>query len=418
MKFKLTNLEKKWVLYDVANSAFILMVTTVIPILFNNIATEENLSSSQYLSYWGTAVSIATLISAILGPFLGRASDMKGVKKPMFIGIILIGSIACLLLGFLNSWLSFLIIFVISKIAFSIANVLYDSMLIDITSDERMDEVSSQGFAWGYIGSVIPFILSLLLIFFADNIGISADIASKIGLIITGLWWFLLSIPLLKAYEHNHYRNTLGENPFKELGKTLKEVYKNKIIFIFLLAFFFYIDGVQTIINMAMSYGTSLGLGAQGLLLALLVTQFVAFPSTLIIARISKKVKVEKLISICIIAYLGIVIVGMNMTSLLEFWILAIAVGLFQGSIQALSRSYFAKLIPKNESGAYFGLYDIFGKGASFIGTFTMSAVTAITDSPRIAIASIAIFFVIGLILFLVSVKKKNDTSIKYRREV
>jgi UMF1 family MFS transporter len=190
------------------------------------------------------------------------------------------------------------------------------------------------------------------------------------------------------------------------LGTTLKEIFKNKKVFLFLLAFFFYIDGVYTIIDMATAYGSSLGLDTTGLLLALLVTQIVAFPSSIIFGRLARKIASEKLITVCICAYFGIAVFAMFMSSQLHFWILAVCVGMFQGGIQALSRSYFTKIIPAEKSGEYFGLLDICGKGASFMGTFVVSLIAQITGVQNIGVGSLAIFFVVGLILFRLSAKK------------
>ena len=409
MGFKLTKLEKHWILYDVGNSAFTLLITTIMPIYFNSLATAAKLSEVDYLAYWGYAASIATLFVAFLGPILGTVADKKNHKKPLFVACILLGAVGCLVLGLAKQWLIFLIIYVIAKIGYSLSLVLYDSMLGDITEEERMDSVSSQGYAWGYIGSCIPFVLCLGIVLGADLIGITMSVAMMIAFLIVAVWWIAAAFPLIKNYKQKHFITDAFEarkNTFLRLGTTLKEIFKNKKVFLFLLAFFFYIDGVYTIIDMATAYGSSLGLDTTGLLLALLVTQIVAFPSSIIFGRLARKVASEKLITVCICAYFGIAVFAMFMSSQIHFWILAVVVGMFQGGIQALSRSYFTKIIPAEKSGEYFGLLDICGKGASFMGTFVVSFVAQITGVQNLGVGSLAVFFIVGLILFRLSAKK------------
>lgn len=403
MKMKLTKMEKAWILYDVGNSAFILLVSTIIPIYFNYLADLANISSSDYLAYWGYAASIATLVVAVIGPVFGTIADTKNLKKKIFTVTLLVGTICCALLGFMTHWLVFLVMFVIAKIGYSSSNVFYDAMLTDVTTEERMDDVSSQGYAWGYIGSCIPFCVGLALVLGGEKIGLSMQMSMTITFIITALWWFLVTLPLLKRYKQVHYVENQGQiikRSFGRLWNSLKEMRKEKHIFMFLLAFFFYIDGVYTIIEMATAYGESLGLDSTGLLLALLVTQLVAFPFCLIFAKLAKKFSGTKLITVCIVAYFCIAVYAIQLDRQVEFWILAVCVGMFQGGIQALSRSYFAKIIPAEKSGEYFGLLDICGKGASFIGTTLVSVVSQITNQVNLGVGAIAIIFIIGLILF------------------
>lgn len=403
MKMKLTKMEKAWILYDVGNSAFILLVSTIIPIYFNYLADLANISSSDYLAYWGYAASVATLVVAVIGPVFGTIADTKNLKKKIFTVTLLVGTICCALLGFMTHWLVFLVMFVIAKIGYSSSNVFYDAMLTDVTTEERMDDVSSHGYAWGYIGSCIPFCAGLALVLGGEKIGLSMQMSMTITFIITALWWFLVTLPLLKRYKQVHYVENQGQiikRSFGRLWNSLKEMKKEKHIFMFLLAFFFYIDGVYTIIEMATAYGESLGLDSTGLLLALLVTQLVAFPFCLIFAKLAKKFSGTKLITVCIIAYFCIAVYAIQLDRQVEFWILAVCVGMFQGGIQALSRSYFAKIIPAEKSGEYFGLLDICGKGASFIGTTLVSVVSQITNQVNLGVGAIAIIFIIGLILF------------------
>lgn len=409
---KLNEKEKRWILYDVGNSAFVLLVATIIPIYFNYLAGKAGLSDVDYLAYWGYAASICTVIVAILGPVLGTIADTKGYKKPIFMISILIGTIACSLLGLMVQWMAFLIVFLIAKVGFSASLIFYDSMLSDITDEERMDYVSSQGYAWGYIGSCVPFVLCLVIVLGSDPLGIRMETAMGIAFVLVAVWWLLMSLPLLKNYEQKYYvekkPHAIAQS-FKRLGETFKNMKEEKQVFMFLLAFFFYIDGVYTIIDMATAYGSALGLDSTGLLLALLVTQIVAFPCAIIFGNLSYRIRTEKLIIVCIFAYLGIVIFAVFLKTQLQFWILAILVGMFQGGIQALSRSYFTKIIPEEHSGEYFGLMDICGKGASFVGTTIVSIVSQLTGNISMGVGMIAILFCIGIVIFLKAVSMSRN---------
>ena len=408
MKFKMTTEEKNWVLYDVGNSAFVLLVSTIIPIYFNYLAEKSGLSSVDYLAFWGYTASLVTIIVAFLGPVLGTLADTKGYKKPIFMMMLLIGCIGCFLLGIINYWFAFLLMFLIAKIGFSGSLIFYDSMLIDVTTPERVDRVSSQGYAWGYIGSCVPFVICLGFVLGASKIGLSMEMSMIISFAIIALWWFGLTIPLLKTYKQKYYVERQPKaisNSFKRLGTTLKNIRKEKRIFLFLFAFFFYIDGVYTIIDMATAYGTALGFESTGLLLALLLTQVVAFPFAILFGRLATKYNTSKLIIICILAYLGISVFAIFLTKQWQFWVLAILVGMFQGGIQSLSRSYFTKIIPLEKSGEYFGLMDICGKGASFLGTTVISVLSQWTGQVNLSLGALSIFFILGILFFKMSEK-------------
>lgn len=414
MKFKLTSLEKKWVLYDVGNSAFTMMVSTIFPIYFNYLAGNAGISDVDYLAYWGYATSVCTLLVAVLGPTLGAVADTKNFKKIVFSTAMGVGVLGCIVLGFLSSWIWFLGIFVLAKTGYSASLVFYDAMLTDVTEPDRMDAVSSHGYAWGYIGSCIPFVISLVIVLGAGNIGISMQTSMILAFLITALWWLFSAVPLLRSYKQRYFSEA-GEhvirNSFVRLGHTFKELVKEKHIFVFLLAFFFYIDGVYTVIDMATAYGQALGLDSTGLLLALLVTQIVAFPSVLIFGRLVKKVKPETIITICIAAYFCIAVYAYWLDTQLDFWILAVMVGIFQGTIQALSRSYFAKIIPAEKSGEYFGIYDICGKGASVVGTVLVSFLSQATGSINIGVSALSVMFLVGLLLFRTAAKMSAARS-------
>ena len=413
-KFSLTGLERAWILYDVGNSAFVLLVATLIPIFFNALAEEGGLSSVEYLAYWGYAASAVTIITAVLSPILGTLADTRGFKKPIFILCLVVGVAGCCAMGLAKTWLPFLLIFVFAKVGFSGSLVFYDSMLSDVTTPDRMDVVSSRGYAWGYIGSCVPFVVCLALVLGSGAIGLSQMTALNIALFITAAWWLAMTLPLLKTYRQLHYveveKHAIRQS-FARIGHTLRHLHEDKQVFWFLLAFFCYIDGVYTIIDMATAYGTALGLDTTGLLLALLVTQIVAFPSALIFGRLSSKYPSTALIPVCIAAYAGIAVFAFFLTRQWQFWVLAFVVGMFQGGVQALSRSHFAKIIPPEKSGEYFGLFDICGKGASFLGTMIVSVGSQLTGSANVGVGSLIVLFIVGFVLFRVSCKEGMITE-------
>ena len=413
-KSSLTGLERAWILYDVGNSAFVLLVATLIPIFFNALAEEGGLSSVDYLAYWGYAASAVTIITAVLSPILGTLADTRGFKKPIFILCLVVGVAGCCAMGVAKTWLPFLLIFVFAKVGFSGSLVFYDSMLSDVTTPDRMDVVSSRGYAWGYIGSCVPFVVCLALVLGSGAIGLSQMTALNIALFITAAWWLAMTLPLLKTYRQLHYveveKHAIRQS-FARIGHTLRHLHEDKQVFWFLLAFFCYIDGVYTIIDMATAYGTALGLDTTGLLLALLVTQIVAFPSALIFGRLSAKYPSSQLIPVCIAAYTGIAVFAFFLTQQWQFWVLAVLVGMFQGGVQALSRSHFAKIIPAEKSGEYFGLFDICGKGASFLGTMIVSVGSQLTGSANVGVGSLIVLFIVGFVLFRVSCKEGMITE-------
>lgn len=400
---KLTRLEKYWILYDVGNSAFVLLVATILPIYFNYLAEQAGISEVDYLAYWGYASSVATIAVALIGPVLGTLADTKNFKKPVFTACMMIGVLGCAALSLPTSWIVFLAVFVIARIGYSASLIFYDSMLVDVTTAERMDQVSSHGYAWGYIGSCIPFVISLVFVLMNEKIGISMGTAMTIAFLLNAAWWLLVTLPLLKNYRQTHFVD-LEKHPvrgsFRRLAGTLRDIRREKHIFLFLLAFFFFIDGVYTIIDMATAYGSALGLDTQGLLLALLVTQIVAFPFALLFSVLSKKYATSRLLKACILAYTAIALFAIQLDKQWEFWTLAVFVGMFQGAIQALSRSFFARIIPAEKSGEYFGIYDICGKGASFMGTFLVGLFAQITGTANAGVSVLAVMFVIGFVLF------------------
>jgi len=413
-KFKLTPLERSWILYDIANSAFTLLVSTLIPIYFNSLAGAAGVNEDMYLSYWGYAGSISTVLVAIIAPICGTISDRK-FKKPIFLLTVILGCIACAALGVTTHWLFFLGIFVLAKVGFHSSIVFYDSMLPEITTPERMDNVSSMGYAFGYIGSVIPFVACLVLVLFCDSFGLTMGGAMVAAFLITAIWWAVLTVPLAKRYKQTAFVEKQGTalgDSFKQLARTFREAKAEKHVFVYLIAFFFFINGVYTIIDMATAYGSALGLDTTGLLLALLLTQIVAFPCAILFGRLSAKHDTGLLIKICIICYTCITAFGMFLVTLWQFWVLATLVGMFQGGIQALARSYLGKIIKPERSGEFYGLMDICGKGASFLGTTVVAFVSQITagvevnifgitlQNENLAVGSLIVLFIIGYLVF------------------
>ena len=413
-KFKLTGLERNWILYDIGNSAFTLLVSTLIPIYFNSLAGSAGVNEDMYLSYWGYAGSISTILVAIIAPICGTMSDRR-YKKPIFLLTVILGCIACACLGVTTHWLAFLGIFILAKVGFHSSIVFYDSMLPEVTTEKRMDNVSSMGYAFGYIGSVIPFVLCLALVLFGENFGLSMGNAMIVAFLITAVWWIVFTLPLLKSYRQTAYvekKGTALGDTFRQLFDTFKEARKEKHVFVYLISFFFFINGVYTIIDMATAYGSALGLDSTGLLLALLLTQIVAFPCAIIFGRLSAKYDTGLLIKISIICYTIITLFGMFLVTLWQFWVLAVLVGMFQGGIQAMSRSYLGKLIKPERSGEFYGLMDICGKGAAFVGTTLVAVVSQVTagiqvnifgitlQNENLAVGSLIVLFIVGFFLF------------------
>ncbi|ERI06126.1 MFS transporter [Atopobium sp. oral taxon 810] len=402
LSFKFTREERNWVGYDVGNSALVMLNTSVVPIYFNSLLKGGD--SDRLVVLWGLAQTIASLVVAILMPLLGSLADRRDMKIKFFLGFFLTGLVGCIALALPMGATPFLVVFVICTIGLNSSMTFYDAMLTDVTTDERMDNVSSAGFAWGYIGSCVPFILSLVLIFAGPSTGlVDTATATRLSFVITAAWWLAFTIPLIKSYKQTHWREARETGvaaTFHELGVTMREIGQNKIILTYMLAFFFYIDGVHTVIAMATSYGTALGIDSTQLVLALLITQFVAFPSAIAYGMLAGRYGTLKMIRIAVLAYCGIVLfAAFFLKTAFEFWILAITVGLFQGGVQALSRSYFGKIIPKEKSNEYYGFFDIFGRYASVMGTAIVAGVTAATGSSSIGVLSVGLLLVVGWLM-------------------
>lgn len=414
--------EWSWIFYDWANSIYATnIMAAIFPILYSNIAGSGTTGDHLY----GYAVSFANLLVAALAPYLGSIADFKGMKKKLWTGFMLTGVIFTAVMGLVGSWQLMLVGFIISRIGFSGSCMFYDSFLTDVTTPERMDKVSTWGFAMGYIGgSTIPFVISIAIMLLMKQ----SELSMRIAVLIVPVWWLVFSIPFMKNVRQVAYVDTppteLGKAAWKNTVNTFRNILKNKAVLFFLAAYFFYIDGVDTIISMATKYGDTLGLGAIGMILALLVTQIVAMPCSILFGNWAKKMGALRLITIAVLIYAFITIVGFGMGFIVDFhdtlnltmekaigissvlfWVLATLVGTVQGGIQALSRSYFGQLIPPERSGEYFGFMDIFGKFACVIGPALYELFYGLTGKACFGILSLILLFVLGF-LFLTVGKK------------
>ncbi|MBT2634128.1 MFS transporter [Bacillus sp. ISL-26] len=399
--------ENSWMLYDWANSAYsVIIMTAVFPLFFKASASDNGVSATDSTAYLGYTIAAATFILAMLGPILGTIADYKGCKKRFFAFFFLIGVAGTALLAFIPGeyWQLLLICYTISTIGFAGSNVFYDAFLVDVAAKERMNLVSARGFGLGYIGSTIPFLLSIAVILSAQAgvIPLSAGAASRIAFFITAAWWGLFSIPLLLHVRQRYYierEPRLVISSFKRLTGTIKQIRRYRALFLFLLAYFFYIDGVGTIITMSTSYGADLGISAANLLIILFVTQVVAAPFSILYGKLAERFKGKTMLYAGIVMYMIVCIYAYFMDNAIDFWILAMLVATSQGGIQALSRSYFAKLVPKQHANEFFGFYNIFGKFASIIGPLLIAVTAQLTGNSSAAVFSLIILFVIGMVI-------------------
>ncbi len=407
---KFTKTEKSWILYDWANSVYATNIMAVIfPIYFGNVCAQ---SGADNLVLWSYGTSIATFLAAILAPVLGALGDHKGHKKRLFVACLILGVAFTLFSAFVDDYRFLLVGYVVSHIGFSGSCLFYDSFLTDVTTSDRMDRVSAWGYAMGYIGgSTIPFIISIIILVV---LGMDNPLAFKLVIVLTSVWWLVFSIPILKNVHQIHYveaKKGLLRSTLQNLWSTAKDIFTHKRVFLFIVAYFFYIDGVNTIISISTSYGSKLGLDDISMILALLVTQIVAVPFSILFGKLADKVGSINLLCGAVAVYFCITVVGFFMgfnieqnpgeesavtLSLVLFWCMAFLVGTVQGGIQALSRSYFGKLIPAERSNEYFGFFDIFGKFAAVIGPLLVALFTQFTGRDSIGVISLAILFLVG----------------------
>ena len=517
---RLTRTEKSWITYDWANSVYAtIILAAVFPIYFAEVAGRAGVAGDVY---WGYATSIATLTVALLAPILGAIGDFRGMKKRLFSAFLVIGVVFTATMAMTDLWQMMLVGYVFSYVGFAGSLLFYDAFLTDVTTADRMDKVSAWGYAMGYIGgSTIPFLISIALILFGSSFGIDKTMAVKLSSLLCSFWWAIFSIPMLRQVRQNHYEDrparALIRQSLRNMVKTARDIFKNRAIFTFVLAYFFYIDGVNTVIHMATVYGSSIGLGTTGMILALLVTQIVAVPCSIAFSKLAGKWGSVRMIRTAIIIYFFICTVGFYMGFSLEpsqaayqgrfsemvaqaaaadgtaplpepdravfvkqvddlvaagsailandtrqedfahligqavvdtetlyqqasrkpiqaalqaigqqsaiyladkdasaafefalkrsswlFWAMAVLVGTCQGGIQALSRSFFGKLIPASRSNEYFGFFDIFGKFAAVMGPALYAMIANLTGHSSYGILSLMILFLIGLVVLYV----------------
>ena len=396
-----------WAFYDWGNSAY---STTVMagffPLFFKEYWADPH-NPNQSTFYLGMANSIASIVVASLAPLLGSIADQGSAKKKFltlfaFLGVIMTGGLWMVSQG---NWQMAVVFYVMATIGFASGNVFYDSLLPGLASEERVDVVSSLGFGLGYLGGGLLFLVNVFMYLKPEIFGIpDGATAIKLSFLSVAVWWAVFTIPLIlfvpepKNYDSVNINNAI-QMGWIQLIQTFKEIRNMKVVGTFLLAYFFYIDGVDTIIKMAVDYGMSLNFSGESLIIALLIVQFVAFPAALIYGRLGAKVGAKRAIMIGIIAYSVITFLGYFITKAWHFYVLAILIGLFQGGIQALSRSLYTRIIPAEKSAEFFGFYNMLGKYAAIIGPALMGTISLVTGSARLGILSILLLFILGAFL-------------------
>ncbi len=412
---KLTKQERGWALYDLSSSAITLMLTAIIPIYIKSVAQSSAITDAQSTAHWGFVNSGATLVLAFLAPIIGALADFKGNKNRIFNLFFIIGIIAIFTSAFINSYTTLLIVNLILIFGYNGTYVIYDAFLVDVTPNNRMDYVSSYGYGIGYIGSCVPFILSLGLIMF-EPFGLAGAVAVKVSLLLNGIWWLLFSIPFLRNVKQVYCiekTEHVASKSLKNVLATLKKIARDKVMGLFLLSYFFYIDGVHTVITMSAQIGADKGIDSTQMVLALLATQVVAALSVMICARLVKTTKAKPIILVSVAMFAGVCLFGFFMSTALHFWIMAMLVALVLGTTQALSRSFFAKLIPdKDRNNEYFGFYSIMTRYAAILGPLIVAGLTLWTGDSRFGILGIMALFIIGFLIFLgVKEPDGNQTS-------
>ncbi|MCI6373747.1 MAG: MFS transporter [Clostridiales bacterium] len=396
-----TKEEKSWIFYDWANSAFSAIVAAIIlPIFFKEMAQMDGVSSVDATAYWGYATSLGTLVCAVLAPFLGSLGDYRGMKKKLFTAFMLLGVISTFLLACAGSWKVLLALYVLGTLGFSASCIYYDSFLLDVTDESRMDQVSTLGYGLGYIGgSTIPLVISLLLIQFSDKIGIPTLVATRFSFALTAIWWLVFTIPMLRHVHQKHAvepEKHLLSQTLHSVASTCRKIVRHKSLLLFLLAYFFYIDGVGTIIHMATVFGSSCGLGSMDLMVVLLVVQIVAFPFAILYGKLSARFGSRRMILFGIATYIVVCAVGFNLKKMSDFLVLAVLVGTAQGGIQALSRSFFGKLVPPENASEFFGFFDVFGKFSAVIGPSLFGLVAQLTGVTNYGALAVMLMFIVG----------------------
>lgn len=404
--------ERSWVWYDWANSAFSMLDAVVIQIFLYDFILKDTAVESRAISIFGYASSITLVIAAVVALILGNIADFRGYKKKFFTSFLVLAVMVTAMMGLVPAgvWVVFMVLYILADVGFSGTSIFYDAFITDITTNERMDRISSLGFAYGYIGGalaaiigIIPYMLSVLGVI---TFPVDSAALLKFAFFVTAAWWFLFSLPMIKNVQQIHYvepRPNPFRSSFKQLAETAKKISHYKYAVMFLVAFFFYIDGVHTIIKMASMFGKELIDTASSpipinlvLLGTLLIVQFVAFPFAILFGKLAEKYSAKVMLMVGIVIYTIITIFGYFISVWWHFLVLGVLVGTSQGGIQALSRSVFGRIIPKKHSAEFFGFFSIFGKVSAIIGPFLIAVINDLTGSPRLSILSLIILFIIG----------------------
>ena len=411
-----TKEEKSWIFYDWANSAFSAIVAAIIlPVFFKSMAESGGVSAVDATAYWGYATSLGTLICAVLAPFLGTLGDFRGMKKKLFTAFMLLGVVSTFLLALTNSWQGLLLFYVLGTLGFSGSCIYYDSFLLDVTDVSRMDRVSSVGYGLGYIGgSTIPLVISLVLIQFGSGFGVPTVLATKFSFILTAVWWLVFTIPMLRHVRQKHAiepDRDMFAHTLRNMKDTLSMIVKNRGILFFVIAYFFYIDGVGTIIHMATVFGSSCGLDSMDLMVVLLVVQIVAFPFAILYGRLADRFGSRRMILFGIATYIVVCMLGFNLKEMKDFLLLAVLVGTAQGGIQALSRSFYGKLVPAEHASEYFGFFDVFGKFSAVIGPALFGVVAQLTGVTNYGALAVMFMFILGGAIFMFLVPRNPENA-------
>jgi UMF1 family MFS transporter len=401
---------RAWAMYDWANSAFATTVMAgVLPVYYASVAG-ATLPGNRATVYWAYTSSIALAIIAVLSPLLGAAADYLGAKK-RFLGIFAvlgIGATALLYFAGSGDWLFASVVFILGNIGFAGANVFYESLLPSLVSDDELDRVSTAGYAIGYIGGGVLLALNLAWILKPELFGFSgADEASRASFVSVAVWWAVFSIPLFRRVPEPPRQleegETDGQNPFRvgfaRVWETLREIRQHREVFVFLLAFWLYNDGIGTIIKMATIYGAEIGIGQSDLIGALLVVQFVGIPFTFAFGMVAGRIGAKRGLYVALFVYTGISMLGYFMQEAWQFWMLAFGVATVQGGSQALSRSLFASMIPRGKSSQFFGFFSVSAKFAGIIGPLLFGVIGQVTGGSRLSILSLVVFFIGGMAL-------------------
>ncbi|HHA18569.1 MAG TPA: MFS transporter [Methylophaga sp.] len=410
-----------WAFYDWANSAFATIVLAgFFPLFFKQFWSAQNTVTESTFQL-GLGNALASLVIVMLAPLLGAVADAGKLKKRLLIVFSLLGISMTLGLYFVeqNSWLLAISFFVLASVGFSGSIVFNDALLIDVTEEKNYDRVSAFGYAMGYLGGGILFAINIVMVTKPDWFGFSsANDAVRFSFITVSIWWLVFSIPLWLFVHEDRTREKYStgqtiRSAIAQLVNTFKKINELKTVILFLLAYWLYIDGVDTIVRMAVDYGLAIGLDGSDLLLALLMTQFIGFPAALGFGYIGERIGAKTGIMLAIAVYLAVTVFAYGMQTVEEFYALAITIGLVQGGIQSLSRSLYARIIPKSQSAEFFGFYNMLGKFAAVLGPLMIGIIAAVSGSSRYAMLSVSILFISGgILLYFVNEKKAVQVAV------